>query len=429
MTVLWLLILLCVILEGFFSGSELALVSTDKLAVRTQKDSGDRSAELLARFLEEPERILTTTLIGTNVSVVSATTLFAVVVHQSAWIPDEHASLLTILILSPCLLLFGELIPKSIYRHYSSRVGPIVIRPLTLLSTLLFPLVALVRGLASLLMDVLGAPRRSHLEVSREELRVLLDYGEEPSEVTTEGEVIEQAEREMIERIFQFPEVTVKEAMRPLIDVVAINEEASLSEAIELFVSSGFSRIPVFHERVDDIVGIIRAVDILRLPDPTGRRAASLTRPVPYVPETQKAELLLTELQHQRQGMAVVVDEYGGAQGVVTLEDILEEIVGEIEDEHDEPVADIRKRGELEYLVSARVEVDHLNEMLELGIPDGDYETLAGFLLEHFGRIPRDGDVCETERAVMTVVAGTSRVIEEVQVVLREPEMIEEPTI
>ena len=217
--------------------------------------------------------------------------------------------------------------------------------------------------------------------------------------------------------------------MRPLIDVVAINEEASLSEAIELFVSSGFSRIPVFHERVDDIVGIIRAVDILRLPDPTGRRAASLTRPVPYVPETQKAELLLTELQHQRQGMAVVVDEYGGAQGVVTLEDILEEIVGEIEDEHDEPVADIRKRGELEYLVSARVEVDHLNEMLELGIPDGDYETLAGFLLEHFGRIPRDGDVCETERAVMTVVAGTSRVIEEVQVVLREPEMIEEPTI
>jgi len=425
---LWLLIVLCVVLEGFFSGSELALVSTDKLGIRTQKDSGNRSDRLLARFLEEPERILTTTLIGTNVSVVAATTLFAVLVHRSGRIPENRAELVTVLVLSPCLLLFGELVPKSICRHFSSRVAPIVIQPLTWLSMMLFPLVALVRWLTSLAMAAVGAPRRSHLEVSREELRVLLDYGEEASEVTTGGEAIEQAEREMIERIFQFPEVTVKEAMRPLIDVVAINEEASLAEAIELFLSSGFSRLPVFHERVDDIVGVIRAVDILRLPDPAGRSAAGLTQPVPYVPETQKVELLLTEMQHQRQGMAVVVDEYGGAQGVVTLEDILEEIVGEIEDEHDEPVADIRQRGELEYLVSARVEVDHLNETLGIDVPDGDYETLAGFLLEYFGRIPRDGDICETDRAVMTVVAGTSRVIEEVQVVLRQPESVEEPT-
>jgi magnesium and cobalt transporter len=162
---------------------------------------------------------------------------------------------------------------------------------------------------------------------------------------------------------------------------------------------------------------VLRARDLLR--EDLGRRnITNLIRGVPYVPDTQKVDQLLTSLQRKRQGMAVVVDEYGGAQGLVTIEDILEEIVGEIEDEHDEPAPDIHQRGEFEYIVSARVEVDRLNEHLAIELAQGSYETLGGYLLEHLGQIPRAGDQHRTGQAVFTIVSATSRVVEKVQIVL-----------
>jgi len=428
--VLILLILLCVVLQGFFSGSELALVSADKMRIRAEQDSGSRSARLLGRFLEDPERILTTTLIGTNLCVVSATTLFAALIHEAVGLePAEAASgashpeqLYTILIFGPLLLLFGELMPKSVYRHYSSRIAPIVIHPLTWLSVGLLPLVGIVRSLTSLLIRALGGNQDSRMAVSRDELRLLLEFNSDSqTQQADDEEAIEEAEREMIHRIFDFPEVVVREVMRPLIDVVAVSEEATLQEAAELFLESGYSRLPVYRGRVDDIVGLLRARDLLAREN-DARSIGPWLRPVPYVPETQKVDQLLTSLQHRRQGMAVVVDEYGGAQGLVTIEDILEEIVGEIEDEHDEPAPDIHQVGPHEFLVSARVEVDRLNEQLSIGIEEGTYETLAGFLLEQFAQIPRNGDQHTTDRAVFTVVSATSRVVEKVQIILRETE-------
>lgn len=411
-----LLILLCIVMQGFFSGSELALVSADRVRIRAEQESGGRSTQLLGRFLEDPERILTTTLIGTNLCVVSATTLFAALTHQLATGSAVHAEVLTVLVLAPVLLLFGELIPKSVYRRYSSRIAPVVIHPLTWLSFGLFPLVVVVRQVSSVLLKLLGSKNHSGLAVSREELRLLLQF-ESNSQDDSDEEAIEETEREMIHRIFAFPEVIVREVMRPLIDVVAISEQSTLKEAEALFLESGYSRLPVYHERVDDIVGVLRARDLLR-EDLEQKSITNLVRGVPYVPDTQKVDQLLTSLQRKRQGMAVVVDEYGGAQGLVTIEDILEEIVGEIEDEHDEPAPDIHQRGEFEYIVSARVEVDRLNEQLDLGLEEGNYETLAGYLLEHLGQIPRAGDQHRIGRAVFTIVSATSRVVEKVQIVL-----------
>jgi CBS domain containing-hemolysin-like protein len=416
-----LLIMACIVLQGFFSGSELALVSADRVRIRAEQESGRRSAMLLARFLEDPEQILTTTLIGTNLCVVSATTLFAALIHKVASESGTQAELLTVLILAPVLLLFGELIPKSVYRRYSSRIAPVVIHPLTWLSFGLFPLVAVVRQLSALLMKVLGGGSQSGLAVSRDELRLLLQFDTGRHHVVVDDEEnIEETEREMIHRIFEFPEVIVREVMRPLIDVVAASEESTVQEAADLFLQSGYSRIPVYHERVDDIIGVLRARDLLG-EDLDNRSIEHLVHRVPYVPDTQKVDQLLTSMQRRRQGMAVVVDEYGGAQGLVTVEDILEEIVGEIEDEHDEPAPDIHQRGEFEYLVSARVEVDRLNEQLGVDLEEGSYETLAGFLLEKLGQIPRTGEQFTTERAVFTIVSATSRVVEKVKIVLREP--------
>lgn len=406
------IVLLLILLEGFFSGSEIALVSIDKLDIRARRDKGGVSVRRLARFLEEPEPILTTTLIGTNVCTVSNATILglALVAALGPEAPDGLSQVATVAILSPMILLFGELVPKSVAHRYSKRLAPIVIHPLTWLSYLLLPLVALVRGMTKALLRLIGATDGDTL-VSRDELRLILDKGE--------GEEIDQEERKIISRIFDFPEVTAKEVMVPLIDVKGVEEETTLDDAAKLFTQSGHTRLPIFHERVDDIVGVLHAMDVLCAED-RERFVAELKRPVTYVPPTQKVESLMEELQRNRHGIAIVVDEYGGAEGMITVEDILEEIVGEIEDEFDDPGQDIRKRGEREYLVSARTEVDRLNEELDVRIPAGDYETLAGFLLERFGRIPVRGDSAETESALFRVVSASDRVIEEIQVLLKE---------
>ena len=403
------IVFVCGLLQGFFSGSEIALVSADKVLIRTWKDEGTDAGRLLGRFMEEPEPILTTTLIGTNLCVVTGSTLFALLLKQH-W--GLESGLYTVLFLTPFLLLFGELVPKSVYRQYSTQIAPVVIRPLTWLSRLFMPLVFVVRSLTRFLLEALGAEDANHLGVSREELRLLLDRSEAAD--------VEEDEIEMIHRIFDFSEVTVREAMKPLIEISAVDETETLEAALALFVETGYSRLPVFHERVDDIVGVLRATDLLGCKDLT-LPCKALMRPVPYVPETSKVETLLPRLQRQPPGMAIVVDEYGGAEGLVTVEDILEEIVGEIEDEHDEPSTDIKQRGEREFLVSARTEIDHLNEELDLDIPDvDDYETLAGFLLERFGYIPTAGESTSTDGALFTVVRASSRAIEEVQILLRE---------
>ncbi len=406
----FIVVLVCGIVQGFFSGSEIALVSADKVLIRTWRDQGTSAGRLLGRFIEEPEPILTTTLIGTNLCVVTGTTVFALLLKQH-W--QIEGGLYTVLLLTPVLLLFAELVPKSVFRRYSTTIAPVVIHPLTWLSRMFTPLVFVVRWLTRWMLDALGAADNNQLGVSREELQLLLGRSEAAD--------VEEDEIEMINRIFDFSEVMVREAMKPLIEISAVEELETLQAALELFVQTGYSRLPVYHERIDDIVGVLRATDLLDAPD-LSQPCKGLMRPVPYVPETSKAETLLPLLQRQPPGMAIVVDEYGGAEGLVTVEDILEEIVGEIEDEHDEPSTEIRQRGEREFLVSARTEVDRLNEELALDIPEADdYETLAGFLLERFGRIPAAGESTSTDGALFTIVRASSRAIEEVQILIREP--------
>lgn len=403
------LLALCVLLEAFFSGSELALVSVDKVSVRARRDEGSRTAALLARFLDEPERILTTTLVGTNLCVVSASTLVALLLERFAHRTEEW---LTVLVLAPLVLVFGEVVPKSLARRHSDRLAPIVIHPIWAMSLALFPLTAAVRAMSFAVFRLLGQEKQAGSSVTREELRLLMEH-------RASHEILDP-EREMVRRIFDFPELKVEDVMRPLINVVAVEQDESLAAAAARFRESGFSRLPVYHERVDDIVGVVHALDLVYEED-LSRPVRTLCRQVTYVPPSQKVDRLLQELQNQRRGLAIVVDEYGGAAGLVTVEDILEEIVGEIEDEHDTPDLDIKRRGEREWLISARVEVDRLNLQVGPVVPEGDYETVAGFLLHRLARIPKVGDRVETESATLTVVAATSRVVETVQLERKAP--------
>jgi len=430
------IIALLVLTEGFFSGSELALVSADRASIRAEKEQRGRTGKLLAGFLEEPDRILTTTLIGTNACTVSATTVFGLMLATTLGVEGvENTEVLTVLLLSPVILLFGELIPKSIFRRYSSRLAPVVIHPLTWVSYGLSPLVSATRFLSLGILKLVGAPNDGAMAVSRDELRLLLKRGEGATSAGESQEDIEAEELKMIRRIFDFPEVTSKEVMVPLIDVVALEEGASLEEAAALFAETGYSRLPVFKERVDNIVGVLHAMDALQAfafmtrYTVRGKDAmvARLMRPVSYVPPNQKVEQLLESLQHQRHSLAVVVDEWGGAEGVITVEDILEEILGEIEDEHDATSSDIRPCGDHEYLVSGRTEVDRFVEVLGDAIPAGPYETVAGFLIGQLGRIPDMSEIVECPQAVFTVVRATERAVEEVHVQLRVPEKDDAP--
>jgi len=249
--------------------------------------------------------------------------------------------------------------------------------------------------------------------ITREELELLLRAP------TAEGEITE-GERRMITRIFDFGETTVYDVMVPLSEVFALPDDASLDEAVREVQEKRHTRIPVYRERVDQIVGVVHSFDLLKAGARTGS-VGELAKPGIYVPEGQAAIDLLVRLQRERQGMAVVVDEYGGAIGIVTIEDILEEIVGEIEDEYDTVgPSPIRQEGPGLYRVQGRTSIAQVNQATRAQLPEGeDYETVAGLLLDRLKRIPREGETVRVGNAVITIVGASERTIEEVRIKIR----------
>ena len=360
--------------------------------------------------MEKPEWMLGTTLVGTNISVVTSTIL-ATLLMRNAF--GELGELYTLAVMSPLLLIFGEIIPKSIFQQRADSIAPRIVFPLRLASYVIHPVLVVITWIANGILRILGVrgDGPSSPFITREALDDILRKREPGSD-------LKPAERTMIRRIFSFSETTVEEVMIPLIDVAAVNEDATMAEALDLMNEKAFSRLPVYRERVDNIIGILTNFDLLAAPDdlPDIR---SLIRTVPYVPETKRIDDLLLRFQKEGNHMAVAVDEYGGAVGIVTVEDILEEIVGEIEDEHDKVRQMYRIEGENRYVINARMEIDMINEILPFELPEGDYETLGGFILDRFGRIPAVGDILKLKDLVLTVMKSDRRSVSEVRVEVR----------
>lgn len=404
------IIALCLASEFFFSGSEIAMVSADRLKIRQLAEKGSRGGKLVERFMEKPEWMLGTTLVGTNISVVTSTIL-ATLLMRNAF--GELGELYTLAVMSPLLLIFGEIIPKSIFQQRADSIAPRIVFPLRLASYVIHPVLVVITWIANGILRILGVrgDGPSSPFITREALDDILRKREPGSD-------LKPAERTMIRRIFSFSETTVEEVMIPLIDVAAVNEDATMAEALDLMNEKAFSRLPVYRERVDNIIGILTNFDLLAAPDdlPDIR---SLIRTVPYVPETKRIDDLLLRFQKEGNHMAVAVDEYGGAVGIVTVEDILEEIVGEIEDEHDKVRQMYRIEGENRYVINARMEIDMINEILPFELPEGDYETLGGFILDRFGRIPAVGDILKLKDLVLTVMKSDRRSVSEVRVEVR----------
>ena len=393
------LIVFAVLMTAFFSAAEMAFIGANRLRLRHLAEAGNRTA---ARYLEafrRPERPLSTAMMGVTIAHITASS-----VATWALIPQagDMATVVVTLALTPVMLIFGEVIPKAVAREWATALILKLFRVIELASLLLAPLTWAANALVGGVLAVLGRRRTSTRQfVSREELKLLLQMEPEEADVTT-------SEAAMIDKIFDLGDTAVREVMVPLVDVAALPDSATPDEAVRLIGERGFSRIPIFTDRVINIVGVVTAMDLLR----RGAAAPSLgalMRPATYVPETKRIDDLLREMQKARLQLVVVVDEYGGAVGIVTVEDIVEEVVGEIQDEHDRTPDTVERLPDGSYRVAGRTSIDELNEALDWDLPKGDFETVAGLVLATLHRLPLVGEVLHVGRYTLTVLEADQR--------------------
>jgi CBS domain containing-hemolysin-like protein len=397
----------CLLLEMFFAAAELSVIACDRVGLRKDAQEGHHSAVLLEAFLSNKQRLLATTLVGSQLSIVVNTVIMTYALHHRF---GARAEVYLLAGLTPTVVVLGEIVPKTIGQQNADRVARLVAYPLWLFSKLFAPLVWVLTRFTSWVLRILRVPERKI--VTREELELMLK-----GPVAAAKSEITEGERKMISRIFDFTDKTVYDVMVPLSDVVAMSEDATIEEAAREIEDKQYTRYPVYKERIDRIVGTVHAFDVLK----AGRaqqqtNLGAVARAPIFVPTSQPAVDLLVELQRARQGMAIVVDEYGGAVGIATIEDILEEIVGEIEDEHDVKPQTIRKEADGVWRVNARVAVAEVNRELRLDLPEGeDYESVAGLVLERLKHIPREGESVRFGGVLLKVTKASERAVEEVQ--------------
>ena len=405
MILLWVAVV-CVVLTMFFSAAEMAFIAANRLRLRHLAREGSPVA---ARYLEafrQPGRIMATATIGVTVAhiIASSATTWALLPTLGGFAP-----LVATVILTPVMLVIGQIIPKAAARERATSLILWLFRPLAGFAIVLAPFVSFANLVVWTAFRLFGAePASTRHFVSREELKALLQLEPGEADVTTQ-------EAEMIDKIFDLGDTTVREVMVPLVEVVMLADTATPDDAIDLMQRRGFSRLPVYHERETNLVGVVAAMDIVSRGVEAGTLDALMRQPY-YVPETKRIDDLLREMQRSRNHLAVVVDEYGGSTGVVTLEDILEEIVGDIRDEHDRTAASVDRLPDGSYWVAARTNIDELNESLDWTLPKEDYETVAGLVLATLHRIPRTGEEFTVPGYTITVLEADRRHVAAVKI-------------
>lgn len=409
--------ILCVLATGFFVATEIALISSDRLFLDKKRKAGVQSAAIALRHLENLDALLSTTQFGANLFIAAATTLatlFFVRVREATGISFFIA-------FAPLMLVFADSLPKVIGRIFPERFSLFAAFPLWVFGKIFSPVLALLAIYTNRLSRIVGLDRHDTLsrrKRTREELQALLSESDSDSEIRL-------GHKRMIRKILEFSQQNVKKVMLPFVNVDAIERESTVQEAIDMFETLRHSRLPVYEERIDNIVGILHFPDMFRCKDPDSEKVSMFMRPALFVPEMQQLETLTNEMKDAE--MAIVVDEYGGAVGVVTREDVLEEIVGDISDEWDENALGIMEMSENTFLVHVNVSVTEVSERLQIHVPKGDYETLAGFLLQQFNRIPTTGDELYFANFKVKVHKANEKAIETVIITVHREEGKEVP--
>jgi putative hemolysin len=408
-----LLFVLCVILSAFFSSSEVALISITRAKARTLANEGKPGSEAVAALKESPEHLLITILIGNNiVNVAAAALATSIAIKAFGDIGVGIATFFVVIV----LLVFGEIGPK-IYAARASDSFALTVAPVILfLSRIFSPFIWIVERVSPTfgIGKEVGEP-----SVTEEEIKEWIDVGKEDG-------TIEQGEQEMLYSVLEFADTTAREIMTPRVDVTLMEDTVTFEEAIRIFNETGFSRIPVYHDQIDNITGILNVKDVFSAM--VSHRKDSTIKEVMYdpmfVPETKKIDDLLKELQVHRVQMAIVIDEYSSFVGIATVEDILEEIVGDIMDEYDKEEPEIQNISDGVFVVDAQMWVEDINERMEIDLPvDESYETIGGLIIDRLGHIPlHPGEKVEINegKIILAVMQMHGRRIVKVKVVIHQ---------
>lgn len=387
------LFLLGVVLNAFFAGYETGFVSSNPIRVRHMAEKeNDLQAKRLLTYMEHPDRMITVVLLGTNIALVMGTMALTDLVRDPFW---------ATVIATPAFLVFGEVLPKSMFRLHPTRLTLRLLPVIRFFEALLTPLVLPVTWLSQRFLALTEAEQRDirTMMTSQDDVRVLVD------ESAHHGS-IEPEEKAMIHSVMDLQTRRAKEVMVPRINMCALPETATRLELVAMLKDSGFTRIPIYRESIDQIIGAVNAFSPLTDTDSGNQDIKRFIRPVIHVHDTIRLDDLLTQLRAQKQSMAIVTDEYGGTDGLVTIEDILEEIFGEIQDEHDKEEMRIRKSGRNAYVIDARMPLEDAARFMELPIEDNEVETVAGWIMHAMGRIPNKGEVVDFGRFRATVLEG-----------------------
>lgn len=403
------LFLFCLILSGFFSGSEIALVSINQAKVRALVEANKRGAKALSILKQNTDHLLITILIGNNVvNVAAAAIATAIAIDLFGDVGIGIATgVVTIL-----MLIFGEIGPKTYSARKPEEVALFVSQFILFFSYILTPILWIYDGLKKIFKIETDL---THPVVTEEEIKQWIDVGEESG-------TIEEDEHEMLYRVFRFTDTIAREAMTPRGDVRMINDKSSLEDAIDIFNDTGFTRIPVYHDQIDNITGILNVKDVFSATYNKKQDASvnNLKYEPVFVPESKKIDELLNELQRKKVHIAIVVDEYGTYSGVITMEDILEELVGDILDEFDVEEPQIQSIDTGVYLIDGGTWVTRINEEIMIDLPlDESYETIGGLLIDRLGHIPKRGEIIYLENGIkMQVMKMRGRKIIEIRLTM-----------
>lgn len=403
------ILIIALILCGLASASETALTSVSRIKLRNLAEEGDQKAIQIERLLAEPNTFLSTILVVNSVAVIVASSMATVLALRFS---TSFGELLSTILISLVVLIFCEITPKTAALQNPLRWARVMVGPVRATAWLLHPIVRSLSAITNSLVRLMGMQmKRRGPFVTEEELRLLVTVGEK------EG-VLEEAETEMIHSIFEFADTTVREVMIPRIDMVTLESDATVDEAVDLALQVGFSRIPVYEENIDNIIGVLYTKDMLKQlrEGHNSLPVRDLVRAAYFVPETKKLDDLLREIRQKRIHMVIVVDEYGSVAGLVTIEDLVEEIVGDIQDEYDREEKLYEPVSEDEYIFDAKISIDEFNDLMNTHLESQDYETLGGFLYAQLDKIPSVGDTITFEGWKFTVLSTRGRRITKVRV-------------
>ena len=404
--IMWIALVLCIVLSGLFSAMETAYSTASKVRLTTMSDEGDKKAGKVLKLLNNYEKVLFTVLVGNNIVNIIATTLATLLFI--AMMGDIGATVSTIVI-TVVVLLFGEISPKMLAKQHPEGFAKNVYGFLRVCMFILTPITFILDGWKWLLSKIFRFPQTASF--SEEELITIVETAE------NEGQ-LEKHESELIRSAIEFEDLDVRDIMVPRVNVEAVPEDATMEEIYKVFVESGYSRLPVYRDDIDTIVGILHEKDFSVLLHDGGTDIKPLIKKCIYLTQSIKISTALGMLQKEKIHMAIVVDEFGGTDGIVTLEDILEELVGEIYDEHDSEEEQIKKIDDHTYIIKGDENFEEMLEELDVKSPDEETEatTVGGFVSEQLDRMPAPGDKLTVDGMEMEVIKATDKKVDEIKV-------------